>query len=193
MPSLARDWTLNADGILVSRQNVAVVHPDSPKLSLHDVALIYAWDAVERKVHEVGGNNRGEEVEGYQREAGSEAGEPWCASAAFSWVDRASHLLGVSCPLLPVPNHAYVQSYYDYGRKHGKIVPVEEAVPGDLYLLFFPSLHRYGHIGMLDHLGPGAGTLVGVEGNTNLGGSREGDGVFPKTRAVTSHVAIFHY
>lgn len=193
MPSLAQDWTLNESGILVSRRDGAIVHPSPPVLPLHDVALIEAWDAVERKVHEVGGNNRGKDVEAYQKEAGTTPGEPWCAAAVFSWVDRASHLLEVPCPLLPVPNHAYVQSYYDYGRAHGAIVPAAEAVPGDLYLLFFPSLHRYGHIGMLDHLGPGAGTLHGIEGNTNEGGSRDGEGVFPKTRPVTSHVAFFHY
>ncbi|WP_316811349.1 peptidoglycan-binding protein [Pedobacter heparinus] len=52
--------------------------------------------------------------------------------------------------------------------------------PGIVYGLYFASLKRIAHCGITERIQ--GDFIVGLEGNTNLAGSREGDGVFRKIR-----------
>jgi len=53
---------------------------------------------------------------------------------------------------------------------------------GDIFGLYFPERKRIAHVGFIDQWD---GTwMVTVEGNTNVSGSREGDGVYRKRRLV---------
>ncbi len=61
----------------------------------------------------------------------------------------------------------------------------------DIFALFFPEKNRIAHAGFVDQWD---GTwLISVEGNTNLSGSREGDGVYRKRRLVRSTYKVARY
>ena len=53
--------------------------------------------------------------------------------------------------------------------------------PGDVFLLYYPALKRYAHTGFVLEVRDN-GACVTIEGNTNDGGSRDGWGVFTRTR-----------
>ncbi len=62
---------------------------------------------------------------------------------------------------------------------------------GDIFGLYFPEQARIAHVGFIDKWD---GTwLITVEGNTNVYGSREGDGVYRKRRLVTSINKVARY
>ncbi|MES3016614.1 MAG: hypothetical protein V4721_02495 [Bacteroidota bacterium] len=62
---------------------------------------------------------------------------------------------------------------------------------GDIFGLYFPEKRRIAHTGFIDQWD---GTwLITVEGNTNISGSREGDGVYRKRRLVNSIYKVARY
>jgi len=62
---------------------------------------------------------------------------------------------------------------------------------GDIFALFFPEKNRIAHAGFIDQWGET--WLITVEGNTNIEGSREGDGVYRKRRLVKSVYQVARY
>ena len=64
-----------------------------------------------------------------------------------------------------------------------------ETVPvrGDLFLMYFPSLHRFAHTGVILSVTdtPTASLCTTIEGNTNDDGSRDGWKTCIKTRLFT--------
>ncbi|MNY35159.1 hypothetical protein D3C86_1695460 [compost metagenome] len=57
---------------------------------------------------------------------------------------------------------------------------VKEPEPGMVYGIYFTNMGRIAHCGLIEFV---RNELVyGIEGNTNLAGSREGDGVWRKIR-----------
>lgn len=134
-------------------------------------------------VREQGGANRGKRVEQFLREARIAPGEPWCA-AFVNWCARfAADEMGVISPLESVPLQGYVKSYADHKDPAFARVSIGDARPGDLYLQWHPSKKRHAHIGLfVKRLGDDV--IMTVEGNTNDAGSREGDGVYRRQRAL---------
>jgi len=62
---------------------------------------------------------------------------------------------------------------------------------GDVFGLYFPEKNRIAHVGFIDQWD---GTwMVSVEGNTNVAGGREGDGVYRKRRLVRSVYKVARY
>jgi hypothetical protein len=62
---------------------------------------------------------------------------------------------------------------------------------GDIFALYFPEKKRIAHVGFIDQWD---GTwLISVEGNTNVSGSIEGDGVYRKRRLVKSIYKVARY
>jgi len=62
---------------------------------------------------------------------------------------------------------------------------------GDIFGLYFPDKNRIAHTGFIDQW-DGA-WLITVEGNTNVSGGREGDGVYRKRRLVKSIYQVARY
>jgi hypothetical protein len=118
-------------------------------------------------IRELSGNNDGMRVESYLAAVGLKKGQPWCA-AFVSWVYHQAGYLqprtGWSPALFP-PNRM-------------QKVPK----PGLLFGIYFPELKRIGHCGFVQHMK--SDWLDTIEGNTNVAGSREGDGVYRKRRHV---------
>ena len=170
-------------------------------LPLQMAALAYAQDELAKGVEETSPNDS-PAIRAYLAEAGIEVPAPWCA-AFVNWCARkAADAHGVHSPLEDVPLEALVQSYVDYGQRHGWIIDDEQAdavKPGDLFCLWYPHLNggrgRYGHIGFVRevpalHDGERFGT---IEGNSNTDGSREGTKVVAKQRPVTGRTLFLRW
>jgi len=139
--------------------------PDSNLLKDPKAAKVIALATAQLGVRELTGNNDGKAIEGYLAYVYLKKGNPWCA-AFVSWVfNQAGY---------KKPRSAWSPDLFP--GTHRIRDPVAAAVFG----IYFPALKRIAHVGLV------AGTqhdmLITIEGNTNLAGSREGDGVYKKLR-----------
>lgn len=122
-------------------------------------------------------SNGGQAVEAMLKLCGLGKGHPWCA-AFVSWVGRAA--FGSQWPL---PLTAGCAALGEAAKAKG--ILVNTPLPGDVFLVWFPKLGRFGHTGfvtgVLEPVSNGY-KLRCIEGNTNDGGSRDGWGVFERDR-----------
>lgn len=124
-------------------------------------------------VTEATGNNDGARIEAYLATTGLKKGEPWCA-AFLSWVFKQA---GYEQPVT-----AWSPALFPSVRQ------VKLPAPGMLFGIYFPSLQRIGHCGIIEQVN--GNFIIGIEGNTNLNGSRDGNGVHRKLRHVKT---IYRY
>ncbi|TKB98645.1 CHAP domain-containing protein [Pedobacter cryophilus] len=120
-------------------------------------------------VREASGNNDGKAVEMYLQTVGLKKGPPWCA-AFVSWVFQQA---GYS-----KPRTAWSPALF------GPKVKSKEIIPGNLFGIWMVPLNRIGHVGLIESRQ--GHWIMTIEGNTNLAGGREGDGVYRKRRAIKS-------
>ena len=168
--------------------------------SLTNLLTVLAGEA-DAKVREVGGSNKGDRVEEYQRAVGLSPGSPWCAafvgwsmmrsrgltkppswcsgSAITTWhrAKRKAGPLGSTTPLDPdyrskiAPGWVWVRAKDADGAKAAR-----------------SGTWVQGHIGIVtavDEIG-----FHTIEGNTNSAGSREGDGVYRKLHKWTDTIDL---
>ncbi|WP_246254445.1 hypothetical protein [Pedobacter foliorum] len=57
---------------------------------------------------------------------------------------------------------------------------VKAAAPGNVFGIYFPSLNRIAHCGFVEYVD--VSWVGAIEVNTNVAGSREGDGVYRRLR-----------
>ncbi len=133
------------------------------------MALIAAARATRFVREEPKGSNGGQGVEAMLAGVGLPKGQPWCAAAVAWWGVAA---LGARWPL---PKTGGCAVLGDAAAAKGWLVAQPEV--GDVFLIWFDSLKRFGHTGLVTD----AGT---IEGNAAGGGdaTREGWGVFEKVR-----------
>lgn len=104
---------------------------------------------------------------------------PWCA-AFIVWVgDKA---FGATL-LNPYPRSAWSPTFltkptWDRQRKG---TPLK---PADVFGIWFNSMGRVAHVGLVEK--SEGDWLVTIEGNTNGGGSRDGDGVYRRRRLAAN-------
>lgn len=117
------------------------------------------------------GRNRGPEIDGYCRDVpwDPERADPWCAIFVSSMVKRAADELGI-----PVPIHL-TAGVFTLDEKAPPSMHTLNPAPGCIFIL---SGHK--HTGFVEDVREG--NVFTVEGNTNPGGSAEGDGVYARTR-----------
>lgn len=128
-------------------------------------------------------SNRGPEIDYWLQQVRSPLGSPWCA--AFVW-SMGKQAVGVSWP---VPRTGRVQDMVDWARPLNIIH--EHPRLGDLVVLYFRSLSRYAHVGIVTAVhGDVCDT---IEGNTNPSGGREGYGVFRRTRRAGPTVRFLRW
>ena len=113
-------------------------------------------------------------------------GAPWCA-AFVSTIGQ----LGLG-HAWPVERTVSCQAIADWAEErellHRHPAAAEE---GDLFLLYYQTRRKFGHVGFVTGLQ--GQTILTLEGNTNFGGSREGYGVFERTRAVGQTTAFVRW
>ena len=124
-------------------------------------------------VREVG-SNRGRRVEEYLAATGLPGGYAWC-SAFVAWCAKKGAV--VEKTLCPLVLTADCDVLLAFARKHG--ILNSAPAPGDVFLVMAtPSdAHHTGFVTEVD-----GNAFETVEGNTNVGGGREGIGVFARKR-----------
>jgi hypothetical protein len=134
------------------------------------------------------GNNGGAAVRKYQRATWLELGPwPWCAAFVCWCFARAAETAETS---LKAPDTPGAWDFEDWARKAGakliKPVGLETVKRGDIVIFTFS------HIGIA--VGEETtGQVETVEGNTNQAGSRDGDGVYQKTRPKSKIRSIIRF
>ena len=121
-------------------------------------------------------SNRGQAVEAFLKLTGLGGGQPWCA-AFVAWAGQTA--LGKDWPLPLTASCAALGTAAD-----GKHLLRQAPKAGDVFLLWFPSLQRFAHTGLV--VSVDGSTVTTLEGNTNDGGSRDGWGVFQRTRTFAA-------
>jgi len=118
---------------------------------------------------EEGGANTGPVVDKILASVGLAPGHPWCAAFNY-YVFREAGLSD------RVPRTGWSPAWLSGKRK-----PTEKAERGDVFGIYFSSLRRIGHTGIIED--PKPRYCITIEGNTNGSGSRDGDGVYRKRRS----------
>ena len=159
--------------------------PPAPPAGLRGAVLETAVREV--GVREQGPPNRGPRVDEYLRNVGLDPARgsyAWCAAFVYYCFTRAAATLVVNNPCVKT---AGVMSHWNRAPAWARI-PVERGQPS-------PDVIRPGVVFVVDH-GGGKGhtglverithtSLATIEGNTNSGGSREGDGVYRRFRPLS--------
>lgn len=141
----------------------------------HTRDLVILTYSAEIGVRELTGKNDGKRVETYLASVGHKKGAPWCA-AFVSWVFKTSGVQAVKSAWSPdwFPSS---KTIFTKGKNNNKI---PEAA--DVFGLWFNNLNRIAHVGFIHEWQTSTSFAITVEGNTNDGGSRDGDGVYKKRR-----------
>lgn len=138
--------------------------PSSTTIQLHRSTILRIAQS-QLSVREATGKNDGEEVEAYLSYIGTNKGEPWCASFV-SWVYGKAGFVK--------PKTAWSPSLFPLARQ------TLNPLPADVFGVYFSRLKRIAHCGLVESRQ--GNWIYTIEGNTNNGGSREGDGVYRKLR-----------
>lgn len=158
-------------------------------LPLELAALSEAIDFLGLK--EIGGDNLGPGVEFLQKLGEIGAGKPWCAATCNGCAEIAGAKKNVRSPLEDVPLQGFVQAYYEHAVSANWIVPWADVSPGCLFLLYFPRLTRYAHMGFVRDLQDDSYTTI--EGNSNDDGSRNGWGMVSRLRKPNDRTIFLHW
>ena len=126
-------------------------------------------------VSEQGGNNRGQRVEEYQRAANGRAGEAWCASFVSWCFVKACEAMGQPNPMTPSRGALRVWHQAPPATKS------KTPTIGSIFVIDHGK--GKGHVGFVESVT--RTHIVTVEGNTNDGGSREGDKVLRRSRRLS--------
>lgn len=135
-------------------------------------------------VKEKGGKNRGPEVDAYLMAAGLDPDRgnyPWCAAFVHHCFMTAAMELGVPNPCPRTArvggNPEFPPGLWDRAEWYRSGHPSE----GSVFVIFGD---HGGHTGFVEGVVNASGkpVLMTIEGNTNTDGSREGIGVFRRTR-----------
>lgn len=155
-------------------------------LTLDAVDLLLRVSAATVGAQEVGAND-GAYVRRILKRVGNKPPDPWCAA----WVtDVGLCALGEAWP---VERTASVARMVEWAKFHDCLLaPPTPAQPGDLFCLWFPSLKRHAHVGIVTAVNAD-GSILTREGNTNAEGGREGWCVAEKTRTLTSRDRLIRW
>jgi hypothetical protein len=125
-------------------------------------------------VREVGGPNRGPQVNEYLKSVGWGPGAPWCAAFVYWCIRGAARDAGArDVPFVRTAGCGVIEAW----AKERDIYERGRPEPGDVFL------RGTTHTGFVTAVR--GNVFDTIEGNTNIGGSPEGIGVFRRTRPIT--------
>lgn len=128
--------------------------------------------------------NRGVMVDKYLHSVGVDIPAPWCAAFVSYNLQQFN---------VPNPKSAWSPAYANpkdvIWTEKKRQTPL---LPGDVVTYYYPHLKRVGHVGFYTATDK-TGYFITIEGNTNGGGSRDGDGVYKKKREPGKVYAISRY
>lgn len=138
------------------------------------------------------GSNRGPEVTKFLNSIGLSGGYPWCAAFVWFCIQSAASKLSLANPFI---RSGACVVFERWARLKGILKSNPEA--GDVFLCYSvpegEGRRRASHTGLVLSVDLNAGTFKTIEGNTNLDGSREGTGVFKRTRPISDRYAFIRY
>jgi|SRR5690606_7264171 len=141
-------------------------------------------------VREKTNKNDGERIGEYLAYTGLSQGYAWCA-AFLSWSFKEAGFkepkTAWSPSLFPAKRIIWKRSG-GLVKRDGKVTKPSR---GDVFGIYYNSYKRIAHAGFVDEWGDKY--AITVEGNTNDGGSREGDGVYRKRRPISSIYQIANW
>jgi hypothetical protein len=128
-------------------------------------------------------SNRGLRVDYWLDSVGSPLESPWCSAFVFQ-----AGIQSVGRSNWPFVRSGRVQDLVDACKKDGRFTEdLSKAGPGDLVVLWYDQLNRFGHVAAIETV---TKTVVtSIDGNSNADGSREGYAVVRKSRPITKRVA----
>lgn len=118
-------------------------------------------------IREKSGHNDGERVETYLACVGLKKGEPWCA-AYISWIFAREGFVK--------PRSGWSPDLFPSSRL------ARSALPADVIGIYMPDKNRIAHVGLVQKIE--GQYCLSLEGNTNISGSIEGDGVYRRRRLL---------
>lgn len=139
----------------------------APDRAISDRARLLSIAKNELGVREVSGHNEGPQVAAYLRYVGVKQRSSWCA-AFVSWVFGEA---GYTAPRSP-----WSPALFPLNKR------TRQVRPAVVFGIYFSQLKRIAHCGLVER--QEGDWLITIEGNTNIAGSREGDGVYRKRRAL---------
>lgn len=145
--------------------------------ALVEATIAVANKYVAAKIRELK-RNSGPEIDVWLGNVHLQPGDPYCVAGIWSWVDEAAKSIG---EVNPLPRVGSVQKLAR-ATVHG---PLWTQTPkrGAVGMHLRPD--GKGHLILVTWVHDGApGYLATAEANTDGGGSREGDGVYAKTRPL---------
>lgn len=173
---------LFSDDAILPAVAIPVVSSRVLKLRAIEVARSFLY------VREKTGNNDGVEVESFLHNVGLTAGYAWCQAFVYSNFLSAAQTLGTHNP---VPMTAGVIDCWN--KTKGEKVTVPQA--GDVFIMDFGG--GKGHTGhVTDVVDDHVHTIEGNTGQDPILGSnsdREGDGVYERSRRITSFKGFIRY
>lgn len=193
MGKLTRITTAMACCILICWQAYSNGNPDKRTVKANE----HREDAVTRLiessgrwfgVYELTGNNDHPMITKAMKLCGlrGDKGYPWCAAAMTDIHYHAN---------IPAPKSARVVDWFKnnvvWERKYGPRPVYGIDTKGMVGALYYQHLGRYGHIVLI--IGEDKNNFYTLEGNTNVAGSREGDGFYKKVRSKESIAALADY
>ena len=130
-------------------------------------------------VRERGGKNRGPEVDRWVKGVGLDptGSHSWCVAFVYSCVQAACEELEM---LNPLPRTGGVQKLWE--RTNLALKSRSQFGPGCIFLM--DKGHGKGHVGFIERVADDGLSFTSIEGNTNPGGSRDGDGVYRRARGL---------
>jgi hypothetical protein len=122
---------------------------------------------MELGVREKTGNNDGPRVEAYLRSVGLHAGDPYCA-AFISYLFQMENY--------KAPKSGWCPDLFPSSRL------ARSTLPGNVIGIYYIDKKRIAHVGLIEEMD--GEWCLSIEANTNVAGSREGDGVYRKRRHI---------
>jgi hypothetical protein len=150
-------------------RSTVIMYPESLRkqldpLSEKRLALIKLAQN-ELGVREKTGHNDGTRVEAYQKSVGLHAGDPYCAA----FISYLFLMEGYTAP-----KSGWCPDLFPASRLTKSILP------GNVIGIYFIDKKRIAHVGLIEKVEDQ--WCISIEANTNIAGSREGDGVYRKRR-----------
>ena len=132
------------------------------------------------------GSNDGPKVRVWLAGVGLPAGYAWCMAFVYAMFSDACMELGISNPLQAtggVLHQFNTCSGKGIYKMDARIAPItiQDLLSGDIFIIQFR--HGQGHTGIVKKIT--GKSFLSIEGNTNIGGEREGIGVFERRRFPT--------
>lgn len=134
------------------------------------------------------GRNRGATVETILRHAGGQPGMAWCVAFCWAVIDLACLTLDDTPPAMDKLSCSRLVKWAEENNR--LITESEQARPGDL-LVLEGGATGYKHVGIMVGPPDELGRIPTIEGNTNIAGDGEGDGIYARMRSPALTPCVF--